>query len=135
MKLFKKLKVASLGASALLASYLSEASSLCNVSGSGAQTGCDINQLQSNLSSQLNSAGEIFYAGAAIIGIALVVIGLLKLKAHAMDTQGTSGHLRSAIWLLIIGGLLIAVPVIMLLGSNTITQSTIKLPSESGLFS
>jgi hypothetical protein len=142
MKFFNKVKKIVFSATALSGSILSYAADpapagsttpLCSLSGANT-TGCDINTLKTNINGQLTSGAQIFYAGAAIIGIALVVIGLLKLKAHAMDTQGTSGHLRAAIWMLIIGGLLIAVPVVMLLGSNTITGTTITLPSESKLF-
>jgi hypothetical protein len=137
MKLFKKIRQGSLAVSALVASSLSmAASSVCDISTASGGANCNIVGLQKQVASQLTSGAEIFYAGAAIIGIALVVIGLLKLKAHSMDTQGTSGHLRSAIWLLIIGALMIAVPVVMVLGASSIMgENNVKLPSEAGIFS
>jgi hypothetical protein len=138
MKLFNKIRQGSLAVSAFLASSLSmAASSAICVSGTDASGGsnCTISGLQGQISKQLYSGAQIFYAGAAIIGIALVIVGLLKLKAHSMDTQGTSGHLRSAIWLLIIGALMIAVPVVMVLAANSITGSNnVQLPSEAGIF-
>ncbi len=136
MKLFKKIRQASLGVSALLGSAFSvyAAGPLCN-SGVGTQSStCSVSGLATNLKAQMTSAAKIFYSGAAVIGIALVVIGLLKLKAHSMDTQGTSGHLRTAIWLLIIGALMIAIPVIMMLGANTFVGTNVNLPSEAGIF-
>ena len=136
MKLLKKVRQASLGVSAFMGSSLLAFADLSQCgTGKGTGSSCDITSLQGQLSTQMASGAKIFYAGAAIIGIALVIIGLLKLKAHSMDTQGTSGHLRAAIWLLIIGALLIAVPVIMALGSSSILGgSQVALPPESGLF-
>ena len=137
MKLLKKVRQASLGFSALLGSAVAvyAASTPICTSGAGGGANCNVGGLKTQITSEMKAGAQIFYAGAAIIGIALVIIGLLKLKAHSMDTQGTSGHLRAAIWLLIIGALLIAVPVIMALGSSSIFGgSQVSLPSESGLF-
>ncbi len=136
MKLFKKIRQGSLAVSALVASSLSMANTpICQSGVADGGGNCTIDGLQGQISKQLDSGAKIFYAGAAIIGIALVIVGLLKLKAHSMDTQGTSGHLRSAIWLLIIGALMIAVPVVMVIGANSITGSNnVLLPSQSGIF-
>jgi hypothetical protein len=135
MKFLKKIKQTTLAASAILGSTFSAyADPICNLSGAQSAN-CNFTGLQSRVSSAMGSAATMFYSGAAIIGIALVVIGLLKMKAHSMDSQGTSGHLRSAIWLLIIGALMIAVPVIMMLGANTLVGTDVNLPSESNIFS
>jgi hypothetical protein len=138
MNLLKKLKQGALVGSVMVGSAFSAyADPLCSLSGAGnaAGSGCSITGLQGRVSGAMGSAATMFYSGAAIIGIALVVIGLLKMKAHSMDSQGTSGHLRSAIWLLIIGALMIAVPVIMMLGANTLVGTDVNLPSESNIFS
>jgi hypothetical protein len=139
MKLSKCFKKASVFTVTLIQSaYFSYAASsaptLCSDQGGNLNSGCDFIGLGKRIHSQMNSVATMFYSGAAIIGIALVVIGLLKMKAHSMDSQGTSGHLRSAIWLLIIGALMIAVPVIMMLGANTLVGTNVNLPSESNIF-
>jgi hypothetical protein len=137
MNFLKKFKQKTLGVSVLLGSsltaYAASSPSATNCGNLGAS--CDFTGLASNVKGAMGSAATMFYSGAAIIGIALVVIGLLKMKAHSMDSQGTSGHLRSAIWLLIIGALMIAVPVIMMLGANTLVGTDVNLPSESNIFS
>ena len=101
----------------------------------GPNSNCNIAGLETNIHTDFSSMAKLFYLGAGIIGVALIIVGLLKLKAHSMDSQGTSGHLRSAIWLLIIGALMLAVPVIMMLGSSSITGDTVTMTSENGLFS
>jgi hypothetical protein len=142
MNFLKKIKQGTLGVSVLVGSTFSAyaadppaptpaTTSNCGNLGSA----CDFTALAGNVKGAMTSAATMFYSGAAIIGIALVVIGLLKMKAHSMDSQGTSGHLRSAIWLLIIGALMIAVPVIMMLGANTLVGTNVNLPSESNIFS
>ncbi len=137
MKFLKAFKKACLAGPAFLLSYASVASTntLCTQVGGGSfNSSCTVSGLQGRVKAQMTSAANIFYSGAAVIGIALVVIGLLKLKAHSMDTQGTSGHLRAAIWLLIVGSLMIAIPVIMMLGANTFVGTNVNLPSEGNIF-
>jgi hypothetical protein len=136
-KYVKKIGIfsATLIQSAYFSYAASSAPTLCTAQGGNLNSGCDFVHLGDRIRNQMNSAATMFYSGAAIIGIALVVIGLLKMKAHSMDSQGTSGHLRSAIWLLIIGALMIAVPVIMMLGANTLVGTNVDLPSESNIFS
>ena len=134
MNLLKKIKQGTLGVSVILGSALSSYAA-DNCPGGNLGSDCNFSGLAGHVKGAMNSAATMFYSGAAIIGIALVVIGLLKMKAHSMDSQGTSGHLRSAIWLLIIGALMIAVPVIMMLGANTLVGTNINLPSESNVFS
>ena len=134
MNLFKKLRQTAFGASVLMGATMSSyAESLCP-SGSGNSSNCTIQDLESNMSGNFKSMADLFYLGAGIIGVAMIVIGLLKLKAHSMDSQGTSGHLRTAIWLLIIGALMLSIPVIMMLGSTSITGNSVQMTTESGLF-
>jgi len=129
MNMFKRL---SLGLFASLVSY----SAFADPCSLGAGTACNAGALEAQIAGQATSVVTIFYYGAAIIGIALVIMALLKLKAHSMDTQGQGGHARTAIYMLIIGGCLIAVPTIMLLSSSTLLSNTLSsLPSENGLFS
>jgi len=131
MKFLRKI---SIGLSATLASYAAFADSPCSLNPSG--TLCNAQALEKQIGGQATSVVTIFYYGAAIIGIVLVIMALLKLKAHSMDTQGQGGHARTAIYMLIIGGCLIAVPTIMLLSSSTLLSNTLSsLPSENGLFS
>ena len=114
------------------ATMSSFADGLC-VSG-GPASSCSVGALETRMKGNFTSMAQLFYLGAGIIGVAMIVIGLLKLKAHSMDSQGTSGHLRTAIWLLIIGALMLSVPVIMMLGSTSITGNSVQMTTESGLF-
>ena len=134
MNLFKKLRQTAFGVSTLMGATMSSfaANALC--SGTKGSSNCSIQDLESNMSGNFTSMAQLFYLGAGIIGVAMIVIGLLKLKAHSMDSQGTSGHLRTAIWLLIIGALMLSIPVIMMLGSTSITGNTVQMTTESGLF-
>jgi hypothetical protein len=138
MKLTKKLRNKLLAGAVSLSSLALAGTSNALVQvlcGSGGPTSnCDIQALTTNMSANVHSMTQMFYLGAGIIGVAMIVIGLLKLKAHSMDSQGTSGHLRTAIWLLIIGALMLSIPVIMMLGSTSITGNTVQMTSESGLF-
>ena len=138
MKLTKKLRNKLLAGAVSLSSLALAGTSNALVQvlcGSGGPTSnCDIQALTTNMSANVHSMTLMFYLGAGIIGVAMIVIGLLKLKAHSMDSQGTSGHLRTAIWLLIIGALMLSIPVIMMLGSTSITGNTVQMTTESGLF-
>ena len=137
MKLTKKLRNKLLAGAVSLSSLALAGTSqavqvLC---GSGGPTSnCNIQALTTNMSANVHSMTQMFYLGAGIIGVAMIVIGLLKLKAHSMDSQGTSGHLRTAIWLLIIGALMLSIPIIMMLGSTSITGNSVQMTTESGLF-
>ena len=127
MKLLKTLNKASLGAVALVTT--SAAAFAAPVQAT------TISMVQQNVKAAYLSGANILYAVAAIIGIMFIVAGLFKAKAHSYDVQGTSGHMKGAISMLVLGGCLIAIPLIMMIGHDsffgTATQ-TITLPSEAG---
>jgi len=76
-----------------------------------------------------NAGDEVWYiiesvlAVSGVAGIILIVMGLIKLKAHAMDTQGQSGHLKTAIAQILIGGLLFGTPILAMLVGNSLFGS------------
>jgi hypothetical protein len=134
MNLFKKLRQTAFGASVLMGATITSFADggLC-ASGNFASN-CSVDALEKRMKTNFTSMADLFYLGAGISGVAMIVIGLLKLKAHSMDSQGTSGHLRTAIWLLIIGALMLSIPVIMMLGSTSITGNSVQMTPESGVF-
>lgn len=95
-----------------------------------------IGGLAGNVKGAYTSGAKILYAVAAIIGIMFIVSGLFKAKAHSYDVQGTSGHMKGAVSMLVIGGCLIAIPIIMMIGHNSFFgeqagADAIALPSEA----
>ncbi len=93
-------------------------------SGSSGLTDCNTDALYHNVGIAAFSGIQIVYIVCILMGIAGTIFGLLKLKQHAMDAQGSSGSLRQAIYSLIISSLLISVPVILMLTTGSLFGQT-----------
>jgi glucose uptake protein GlcU len=55
-----------------------------------------------------------------VIGIVFIIMGLLKIRSSALESQGGNSHLKHGILLLILGALLFGGPVLMMLVGNSI---------------
>ncbi len=85
---------------------------------------CTFGALYQNISSASYSGIQIIYMVSMLLGISGTVFGLLKLRQHGTDSQGSSGALRQAIYSLVISALLVCVPVIALLVTGTFLGET-----------
>ena len=72
-----------------------------------------------NVGMSINMGMRIVYIIGALLGMVAVVAGLIKIRMHALDLQGTSRSASQAMYALIIGGMLIAIPSLTLLVTNT----------------
>jgi hypothetical protein len=109
---------------------------------SDSSTNCSFGVLYRNIGIASYSSIQIIYGVSILMGIAGTIFGLLKLRQHGLDSQGTSGALRQAIYSLVISALLICVPTIALvingsiLGQSNIPmvpQNTVENYGQSGL--
>lgn len=127
------LSTAAFASTVIGAQAFADATSLCGGTTPGQGANCDVSNLESNVSGAIGSGINLIYVASAIIGLGMVIAGVLKLKAHSLDTQQTSGAGKHAVVFLIVGACLIAIPIIMLLVSGSLFGSEgINLPSESG---
>jgi hypothetical protein len=107
-------------------------SSPVNVCVSDSSTNCTLASLYENIGIASYSGIQIIYMVSILLGIAGTIFGLLKLRQHALDSQGSSGALRQAIYSLVISSLLISVPVIALLVNGTLLgQSDIPMVPQN----
>lgn len=59
---------------------------------------------------------------SGVIGLIFIVMGLLKIRAHGLDSQ-SGGHLKHGIILIILGGLLFGAPVLSMVVGNSLFGS------------
>ena len=57
---------------------------------------------------------------SGVLGIVLIIIGLLKIRASGVEGGGSNSHLKHGIILLILGGLLFGTPTLMMLGGYSL---------------
>ncbi len=60
---------------------------------------------------------------SGVAGLIFIILGLLKIRAHALDSQGSGGHLKHGIVLVILGGVLFGVPTWIQLTGNSLFGS------------
>ncbi len=60
---------------------------------------------------------------SGVVGLIFIILGLLKVRAHALDSQGSGGHLKHGIILIILGGVLFGVPTWIQLTGNSLFGS------------
>jgi hypothetical protein len=114
------------------ASWASPGGTPITACASDSSTNCTFATLYQNIGMASYSGIQIIYLVSILIGIAGTIFGLLKLKQHASDSQGTSGALRQAIYSLVISSLLISVPVIALLVNGSVLgRSDIPMVPEN----
>ena len=93
---------------------------------------CTVGALYQNIGIASYSGIQIIYMVSILMGIAGTIFGLLKLRQHGSDTQGSSGALRQGIYSLVISALLICVPVIAILTTGTfLGEADIPMVSEN----
>ncbi len=113
-------------------SWATPPSAPVNVCMSDSSTNCTLASLYENIGIASYSGIQIIYMVSIIIGIAGTIFGLLKLRQHALDAQGSSGALRQAIYSLVISSLLISVPVIaLLIDGSLLGQSDIPMVPQN----
>ena len=91
--------------------------------GASAQSAGDV---ASNVESSVRQIASLVIAGAFLGGIALVAMGLFRLKA-AVDTQGQQVKYSEGLWRLALGAALVALPAVTGVGVTTFFGS-----NESG---
>jgi hypothetical protein len=60
---------------------------------------------------------------SGVAGLIFIILGLLKIRSHALDSQGSGGHLKHGIMLVILGGVLFGVPTWVQLTGNSLFGS------------
>jgi hypothetical protein len=72
---------------------------------------------------------------AGVIGLVFIVLGLLKIRSHALDSQSGGSHLKHGIILVILGGLLFGAPVLtMLTGYSLFGSSPTPVVTEAQVY-
>jgi hypothetical protein len=72
---------------------------------------------------------------AGLIGIVFIILGLLKIRSHALDSQSAGSHLKHGIILVILGGLLFGAPVLtMLTGYSLFGSSPAPVVTEAEVY-
>ncbi|NCX93311.1 MAG: hypothetical protein EBX40_01380 [Gammaproteobacteria bacterium] len=83
-------------------------------------TTCTFKALYENVIGSMSAGIKILYLTSFLVGASFIVTGLLKLRHHGHDNQHTGGHGKSAIYLLISGSCMIAIPILILLLNTSI---------------
>jgi uncharacterized membrane protein HdeD (DUF308 family) len=131
-KIIKKVLSGALFIASGSLSFASPSTAPITACANDSSTNCTFGTLYENIGIASYSGIQIIYLVSILIGVAGVIFGLLKLRQHGMDGQGSSGALRQAIYSLVISSLLISVPVIALLVNGTfLGQSNIPMVPEN----
>ena len=72
---------------------------------------------------------------AGLIGLIFIVLGLQKIRSHALDSQSGGSHLKHGIILVILGGLLFGAPVLtMMTGYSLFGSAPAPVATESQVY-
>lgn len=92
---------------------------------------CTFDYFFQNIGMTVNQGMRILYIISALLGMAGIVTGLMKLRKHSTEGQ-SSGSLNQGVYALVGGGAFIAVPIITLLMTNTFMgNQNIQLVTEA----
>jgi hypothetical protein len=80
-------------------------------------------QLMIGIGTEIWYVIKIVLVISGIVGLIFIILGLLKIRSHALDSQSSGGHLKHGIILVLLGGLLFGAPVLTMLTGNSLFGS------------
>jgi hypothetical protein len=80
-------------------------------------------QLMISVGTEIWYVIKIVLVISGIVGLIFIILGCLKIRAHALDSQSSGGHLKHGIILVLLGGLLFGAPVLTMLTGNSLFGS------------
>jgi len=94
---------------------------------------CTFASLFQNIGIASSSVIQIAYVVSIVLGVAVVIYGLIKLRSHALDSQGSSGSIRHAVYAFVVGGCFISIPTITLLILGTFYGTSVPMVDQNNV--
>lgn len=93
----------------------------------------NVGEIADHLKGQASLAGEAFGIFAAVGGVIVAFMGLLKFKAHSSNPNDPSNKVSSAVTLILVGAALVAIPELLGSGVSTIFGSGASTVTGAGV--
>ncbi|MYG10953.1 MAG: hypothetical protein F4170_08970 [Rhodobacteraceae bacterium] len=80
----------------------------------------NIGDMASELQSQIGDIADLIGAAAFLLGIGIALLGLLKLRQHAINPNDPSARLSTAFTLVFVGAAMVAIPTTLGVGIGSL---------------